>query len=224
MTWASLLRFVVATSTFCPVVAVLGAKRPQDSGWKFIVASLWLVLALPAIQTMLFGSNDLELHWVWRAFLLVLLIACWSNYILTKFWFAACLVLAAQIMLFGKYVPGIQSETDSRSIAIGMTIAAVAGVIVGWQSRSADPNGIDQVWRDFRNAFGAVWGLRVMERVNESGKAQGWSQTLKWTGFESFDQGPAEEGPPEEAHQIEQSLRTQLRRFVDANWIDTRIR
>src|SRR5688572_13251151 len=45
--WLAHVRYLAAVATLCPSVAVLGAKRPQDRGWQFIVASLWLVAALP---------------------------------------------------------------------------------------------------------------------------------------------------------------------------------
>src|SRR4051794_207498 len=58
---AAALRFIAATSTFCPLMALLGAKRPQDRGWQFIVFSLWVVLALPGLEWLLFGGVQ-ELH------------------------------------------------------------------------------------------------------------------------------------------------------------------
>ena len=45
------LRYVAAITTFCPVMAVLGAKRPQHRAWQLIVVSLWCVLALPAAES-----------------------------------------------------------------------------------------------------------------------------------------------------------------------------
>ncbi len=220
--WASVLRYTAATSTLCPAIAVLGAKRPQDSGWKFIVASLWLVLILPAIQTMLFGSVDLNLHWAWRYFLLLVLLAGWSNYALTRFWFASCLVLTAQIMMFGRHLPAFGFEPTDHSMGIGISIATVAGCLVWWQARMPSTNGIGRVWNDFKNAFGTVWGLRIMERINASAEQQEWSQTLMWSGLVAST--TADQPSPNEADEIEQSFRTHLRRFVDTDWIDRRLK
>ncbi len=47
---ASHVRYLAAVATFCPLMAVLGAKRPQDRPWQFVVLSLWIVLALPGLQ------------------------------------------------------------------------------------------------------------------------------------------------------------------------------
>src|SRR6185295_15343995 len=54
--WIVPLRFMAAMSAFCPIMAVLGAKRPQDRAWQFIVLSLWAVLCLPAAGWWLFGA------------------------------------------------------------------------------------------------------------------------------------------------------------------------
>src|SRR5262245_21972391 len=41
------LKFAAAALTLCPAVAVLGAKRPQDRAWHWIVLSLWVVVCVP---------------------------------------------------------------------------------------------------------------------------------------------------------------------------------
>ncbi len=41
----------------------------------------------------------------------------------------------------------------------------------------------DRVWTDFRDLFGTVWSLRVMERVNETARLQQWNWELTWSGF-----------------------------------------
>ncbi len=58
--WAEPLRFIAAASTFCPLVALLGAKRPQDRAWQWIVLSFWVILALPAAQAWLLRPGELS--------------------------------------------------------------------------------------------------------------------------------------------------------------------
>jgi hypothetical protein len=76
------------------------------------------------------------------------------------------------------------------------------------------------VWCDFRDGFGAVWTLRVAQRVNESATRHQWPVTLDWQGFIDRHSGqPAEELPAE----VVENLRTLLRRFVSNEWIDKRL-
>ena len=55
------MRFSAAVSSICPIMALLGAKRPQDRGWQFIVFTLWVILSLPAAHWLLFGGVR-EIH------------------------------------------------------------------------------------------------------------------------------------------------------------------
>jgi hypothetical protein len=40
------------------------------------------------------------------------------------------------------------------------------------------------VWFDFRDAFGTLWGLRVVERFNDTARRSNWPVRLGWRGFE----------------------------------------
>src|SRR5262249_30040310 len=51
--WNAPLGYAAAITSFGPVVAVLGAKRPQDRAWQWIVVTLLVVLALPSGQFLL---------------------------------------------------------------------------------------------------------------------------------------------------------------------------
>ena len=56
-------RVVFAALSVCPVMSLLGAKRPQYGVWQFIVGSLAAVLALPAVYAVLIHPGALpNLH------------------------------------------------------------------------------------------------------------------------------------------------------------------
>src|SRR5438132_5998673 len=55
--WAPAARYAAAVTTFGPIMAVLGAKRPQDRAWQFIVLSLLVVLALPSGEALAFRDG-----------------------------------------------------------------------------------------------------------------------------------------------------------------------
>ena len=81
------LRFAVTVGTFCPVMAVLGAKRPQDRGWQWIVLSLWAVAVWPAVQAALLPAGTvIDLFIVWKLFLVGLVVVGLLNYLPTQYW------------------------------------------------------------------------------------------------------------------------------------------
>ena len=100
---SALVRFALAAATFCPLMAVLGAKRPQHRGWQWVVASLWLVLVWPAGQAALAGVG-LELFIAWKLFLLGLIALGVVNYLPTRHWLAALLVAAGQLALLWEFL------------------------------------------------------------------------------------------------------------------------
>lgn len=223
---AGALRFFAALSTFCPGMAVLGAKRPQDRAWQAIVLALWLVLALPAGQSMLLGIGAVELHSAWSWFLVILIAAGGINYLFTRFWLASLIFVSAQLILLAQFlswlpavVPGEQAPIVGLGLADAALVLAALGV---WPARAA-ATPIDRVWIDFRDAFGVVWGLRIAERINASARMYGWNVVLSWHGLVQPDGTPAAALPPETDQAVRESLKTLLRRFVSPAWIAERL-
>ncbi|MDG2385310.1 MAG: hypothetical protein P8N76_26810 [Pirellulaceae bacterium] len=224
---ASTWRYLASISTLCPTMAVLGAKRPQDRGWQFIVASLWLVLALPAAQDLAFaGGTVFSLHPTWEWFLLLLIAIGCSNQLPTRFGIATLLVTAAQIVLLGGQLPFLQSWNWQRWhwLALPMITGAIA---LAWlQTRKQrTASGWDQVWTDFRDQFGTVWALRVMERMNHATRMHDWKARLSWRGFLATEHSGETPNPTQQKldKEMEVSFRTLLRRFVSPAWIDSRL-
>lgn len=212
-------QYAAATSTFCPLVAVLGAKRPQNIGWQFIVASLWGVLVLPVAEMLvLWRGGDLDEGPARRWFVLILLGVGLSNYMLTRFGFAALLATVGQALLLLPRLP-FSLPVPSWHFTGGSICLAIA-IAVAWLQTRVPPRGggWDLVWRDFRNAFGIVWGLRVMERLNTTAKVAAWQSELTWYGFTDVDQKAELE-----LRERDRAVRTLLRRFVSNEWIDRRL-
>ena len=57
--WIEAMQFAAHALVFCPFMSLLGARRPQNRMWEFIVFSLWLILILPAFETMLLHPGQL---------------------------------------------------------------------------------------------------------------------------------------------------------------------
>ena len=217
----SATRFAIGTTTLCPLMAVLGAKRPQDRGWQWIVLSLWVVLVWPAAQALALPVGvKLELFIAWKIFLWGLIALGLLNYLPTVHWRAAILVALGQALLLRDYL-GL-SPTDS--IAVSDLVATLsflsAAALVANTRDEATPSAtglspltsLTSSWLRFRNAYGAFWALRVLGRINQSAEQRDWSLRLEWSGFAQTD-----DQPPTDAQlaEVEQSLESMLRRFVD---------
>lgn len=224
--WADPLRFTAALSTFCPGMAVLGAKRPQDRAWPMIVLSLWVVLSLPAGHTLLFGSGHMELHTAWSVFLVLLIVAATFNYLPTRYGLSSFLLAAAQLVLLAPHSAwNVKWLTALCCPVSGLAIGVLAIVLaaLGAMPSRGPLQGIDRAWIDFRNLFGAVWGLRIIERVNASAKASGWKFRLTWHGFVTDEGAPIEELSAPIAPIFQQQITPLLNRFVSPDWIAKRL-
>ncbi len=205
--------YLAATSTFCPPMALFGAKRPQHGPWQFIVISLWLVLLLPAIDfgTARGGGTAVGLHPAQAWFLAGLVFMAASNYLPTRFAVSSLLFTSAQVCL----LLGFQPLTIPLALSVG---AILMVCLQGTPPRTVPP--LDRVWLDFRDAFGVVWGLRVQQRVNQSAEMHGWNARLNWHGFTSRDGGSIS---PQTEKALRNSLNNVLRRFVSPKWIADRL-
>ena len=104
-------RVVFAALSVCPVMSLLGAKRPQYGVWQFIVGSLAAVLALPAVSAVLIHPGALpNLHILGRCFLPVLVIVGWMNFVGTRRAVAATLIAAGHLGLIWPLLPGVEFE------------------------------------------------------------------------------------------------------------------
>jgi hypothetical protein len=225
--WLAPLRLAAIGLSFCPVISLIGAKRPQHAAWNFIVLSLWGIVMLPAAETFfLQRGQTLEMGDARGWFLWILIALAPINYVPTRFWLAALLVAAGQIVALGFYLPLVRRELFSHASAAGVALAGAA-LVAAWlaarrQRKEANP--YDRLWLDFRDRFGLLWSLRVQERVNALAQQEGWPLELAWGGFCD----PASGAPLAAIDQvIEPTLRVSLtallRRFVDRDWIAERL-
>lgn len=218
-------RYLAAIVTLAPIVAVLGAKRPQDRAWQWIVLSLWGILALPAARAALLAQGrGLQLHASWQWFLLAFILAGPANYLPTRYWLTSLLVAAGQALLLADHLPlpALVDPAWRQALAVGLLcLAPICAAL--WPRGAPAAGPLDRVWLDFRNAFGAWWSLRVRERFNAAAEQSGWPARLTWFGLASTTGASpdARAGQATEAVQI--SLRGLLRRFVSEAWIVQRL-
>ena len=224
--WVSHLQYLAALATFAPPMAVLGAKRPQHHAWQLIVGSLLVILAWPSLAPLGTGRDGpLELHATWKIFLGALWIAGWPNYLPTRFRTSAILYGVGQALALAPILWPAATPFEAWSsyagagglacFALAARFAAVA------KSSRESPSSADAAWLDFRDAYGAVWGLRVLERFNAIAASLSWSMRLTWHGLESINEQVAtiDDAPRRDASRQLEAL---LCRFVSPAWIARR--
>jgi len=223
--WQEAVRYAAAVSTLLPSIAVMGAKRPQDRGWQWIVFSLWAVLVLPGLQTLLYQpGTPLDLHPAWRIFLLLLILIGCFNTLLTRYRASGMLLATGQVALLLSEMPLARSATAWPMT--GATLATASVVLWAWRfppSPRLEP-GVDRLWLEFRDWFGSFWALRVMERFNAAASRYQWPFRLGWHGLTDAEgHAPPPPIPPDVRRTLNVTLESLLRRFVSKNWITERL-
>jgi hypothetical protein len=224
------LRYLVAALTFCPLMALMGAKRPQDRPWHFIVLSLWVVLALPATHGLLLRSGQTfsipsALAW----FMLGLITIGFFNRLLTPAWPSGLLFAGGQISLLATQLPFIRNVPGIDGYVcqlIGLGLIAVSAIYSWWLSHRRRPAAepLDKLWLEFRDLFGVLWALRLAERVNSAAVLTKSDIELRWSGFRTSAGGRITESlSPEAIRILRQGLENLLRRFVSRAWIAERL-
>lgn len=215
-------QFVPAVLTLCPIIAVLGSKRPQHHAWQFIVASAAVMLVLPAAEGWVFGQGRMpELHVARQGLITALIALGWMNYLATRFSVAVTLYMLGQTLLFASQVSWFAALNFAQARVAGavtIALAVIVAVILDTTRRPAQQP-LDAVWRPFRDQFGAAWSLRVAERFNATARENGWPVEVTWQGMHTVE---ANSLPVAHEPQASAALDALLRRFVSREWLAAR--
>jgi len=246
------LGYTAALFTLAPGLAVLGAKRPQHAAWQFIVLSFVGIFLLPALSGLASGMSEPQPHSLIRWLYTAVLFVGVGNYLPTSQWPAALAAGVGAVLMIGPWLPLGPERTGATDVwvLLALNVALVARRIVADRSRRL-PRGIQRVWRDFRDAYGVVWGLRVAERLNVAARRHGWPVVFTWQGIRATARnepgtarkdGAAEDATREAAigkttadladplspleadlrRRIRREVHALLRRFVSQEWIAAR--
>ncbi|EAQ81086.1 hypothetical protein [Blastopirellula marina] len=221
------LRFTAGMTLFCPQMAQLGAKRPQNVAWQWVVVTLWAVLVMPVGEQFASGrGGELVLVGARSWFLFVLIVVGLLNNGPTRFCMTAILLAMAQTLVLAKHLPGIGVglAAGGATLAILLLLTAIFLTVVDWPPKGPALRPEDRVWLDFRDSFGAFWALRVAERINASATRYQWGLWLTWSGFTQVEfVGVTGEVNDEVNSALRVSLRSLLRRFVSDEWLHQRM-
>jgi hypothetical protein len=184
--------------TSCAGIAVLGARRPGNVAWNFIVVALLAVLLLPVLN----GLGEPRLDGASAVFLGLTLLVPVLNYLPTRLGPAA-LLLAAECLAEFASILGADWPEYVRSL--GMGLLAASPWLAWWSIRDerAARTEFDRVWLTYRDRFGFVWGQRMREQFNRAAHPV----ILHWGGLET----PADAAV--DAAGLMATLRAVLKRF-----------
>jgi hypothetical protein len=230
------VRLAVAALALCPIMSLLGAKRPQHGVWQFIVASLAGILALPAASAALVrpGSPP-DVHPLQRWFMLALVLVGLMNFIATRHGLAAGLVAVGQGILIRRFLPFFEADAPAAPAADAVAAALVAaGAVVaaaqswrwpvgprrdasrtGRRAGEANLTAFNAAYLALRETLGAAWMLRIAERFNAVAESRGWPCRLRFDGLHVG-------GDPEDRAWHADAVRTGealLRRFASPAWL-----
>jgi len=227
-------RLAVAALAVCPILSVLGGKRPQHGVWQFIVATLAGVVALPAASALLVRPGSAaDVHPLQRWLMLVIVLVAGMNYAATRHGAAAGLVVAGQVMLLRRWLPFGAAAPPAPWLDAAAACLVAAGAVVAaaqsciWPARRRgngrretrggdDPAAVlGDSFLALRETLGAAWSLRIVERFNVVAAERGWPCRLGFDGFHEGD-GAADAAWRRDAARTGRAL---LRRFVTADWM-----
>lgn len=237
---AAAWQLVAGCATICPLMALLGAKRPQHIAWQFVVGSLLGMLLLPALEALVFRPGQpVAVPGLRGGFLGLLILLTVANGLPTRFALASVCWAGCQVVVLGRFLPLLarpqpQPLTEVPQVLFASVLLTAAVVATAWAARkrdSAERGDLDRAWLTFRDRFGAFWALRFAERINHSLAATPWR--LDWSGLRCPSEPTTpttvvteEESPQLPAHlerRLRQEYRNLLRRFLDPQWLDQRL-
>lgn len=213
----------------CPLIAVLGAKRPTARVWTwFIILPLIAVLGWPAVTVLIRFPEvtplDIQLP-VFIGFGLVIVMGA-GNYLGSRYGLSTALSSAALLICLCPSSNLFQGDLEQATLWRGVA-ALLMGLSLFHAIRQAnrpavDENRFDQLWFDFRDAFGIVWSIRIQDRINQTAEREKWIVRLGTEGF-IWEQNVPDDVYSETVQRLTQTLHWLLRRFVDPEWVKSRL-
>lgn len=225
-----LLAHLAFLATLASLVSVLGARKPGESAWAILCGLFLLIGLLPMLEGIGLARrfdvlDRLRLESPWTYFFVLVIFAGVSNYLPTRFVLSAALLgagLAYHLSLL--WTPDGRADWRGSHWFV-MPWSLAAAVLIGTRSayrrRTFDePKSFHALWFPFRDAWGAAWALRVLERFNQTAVRNAWPVRLHWFGLFRPEPAPEETAASDDRlRSYEATLTAFLRRFGDPDKI-----
>ena len=175
-------RYIALCLTGCAGIAVLGARRPHVGAWNFVVLGLFVVMLLPMAESLIIRESTKQGLRI--LFLAGTIAVGLGNYIPTRFWAAALVLLVACLAELNLG----SSQNPLQYVPADVILICVPWV--GWACTRYSSNQrseFDRTWLEFRDRWGTLWTLRAREQFNLAAQNAGWPVHLEWSGLKSPD-------------------------------------
>jgi hypothetical protein len=213
---SSALRYVSLCLTGCAVVAVLGARRPGVVAWNFVVIGLLAVTLLPlAESTFLHGTTQISGN---RLILVAAVVGAGVlNYLPTRLAPAAIMVAfgcGVELLIVMDPEPPASRWTQIAPVSRFLLAFSPWAAFFGFRRRPTPGSTANEMWRDYRDRFGLMWGQRLREQFNRCAANAGWPVYLYWQGLRRLPLAPPPS--PAEHEAIVNTMTALMKRFGQA--------
>ncbi len=180
-------------ATLASLVSVLGARKPGESAWAILCGLFLLIGLLPMLEGIGLAKrfdvlDRLRSESPWTYFFVLVIIAGAGNYLPTRFSLPA-LILGTGLLHHLRLLWTPEGRAEWRGeywfvLPWALAVSISLGAVLARRPRKFEaPAPFHQFWIPFRDAWGAAWALRVLERVNQTAARNGWPERLTWFGL-----------------------------------------
>jgi hypothetical protein len=207
--------------------SVLNARTPGGKAWAILMTVLVVVFLIPWLedQTRLRRATaiaQLHLDAPWSIFYGLLVLVAVTNYLPTRCGWAAVALAGLFILEYLALAPlGWPAERRARVWSWIAWLLALCLWLGRYSSRRAPiaHSSCERLWFWFRDAWGVVWALRVLERFNRAAELSRWPVRLTWFGL-TAPNAEVGSGPPPTAAETEAVFRNLMVRFAQSWRLD----
>jgi hypothetical protein len=196
--WTGRLSYLAILCLLAAFGSVLNARVPGNRVWAGLMALLVLVFLIPWLEASLRMRRagellPLYLDSPWNVFFAFMVVVGVTNYVPTRFAVAAVgfgitFLLEFLALTHPAWPPELRAVLGSW---LAYAFAASVWLARYWADRGpAASHPLERLWFWFRDAWGVVWALRILDRFNRTAVLKGWPVRLSWFGL-------ATTGPPE---------------------------
>jgi hypothetical protein len=188
--WCGHATYLASVALIAALISVFNARRPGARAWALLMGLLVVVLLIPWLEGAGLTLNSdsmrrLRLGSPWSLFFPVLAIAGVVNYLPTRYGTSAFL---AGLGLGLEYAGLTWTDMDVAWRARIWSLVPLffaASIWAGFSSarlvRPVDSD-LERLWFWFRDHWGVVWSLRILERYNRSAEQAHLGARLGWSG------------------------------------------